>query len=241
MAGPILAANVFVDPARTDALSTVRPRLDRPTPRVEIGLALTGVARSGIDISDGLLADLGHVCTGSRLGAAIEVQAHARAGQGRRSDAVYFLRRELDTYRNSSLHMRIQKNINLASLEGQPAPALDLSEHLGAKPPTAEWGLMLAESRDELRRSWWLAIFPGGAIFLTDGYFNLAILPNHEQQAPNGLYHFGFEVENGEKIVDRLSKVNPNKLPKPRPNGRPYAETRGSDPDGNYFQLMSPM
>ena len=32
--------------------------------------------------------------------------------------------------------------------------------------------------------------------------------------APNGLYHFGFEVENGEKIVERLKKVNPNKLPK---------------------------
>jgi catechol-2,3-dioxygenase len=77
----------------------------------------------------------------------------------------------------------------------------------------------------------------GGAIFLTDGYFNLAILPNHEQQAPNGLYHFGFEVESGEKIVERLKKVNPNKLPKPRPNGRPYAETRGSDPDGNYFDI----
>lgn len=38
---------------------------------------------------------------------------------------------------------------------------------LGAKPPTAEWGLMLAESRDELRRSWWLAVFPGIAIMLT--------------------------------------------------------------------------
>ena len=54
----------------------------------------------------------------------------------------------------------------------------------------------------------------GGAIFLTDGYFNLAILPNHEQNAPNGLYHFGFEVESGEKIVERMKKVNPNKLPK---------------------------
>ena len=38
---------------------------------------------------------------------------------------------------------------------------------LGAKPPTAEWGLMLAESRDELRRSWWLAVFPGIAIMVT--------------------------------------------------------------------------
>src|SRR4030095_8314328 len=61
----------------------------------------------------------------------------------------------------------------------------------------------------------------GGAIFLTDGYFNLAILPNHEQNAPNGLYHFGFEVENGEKIVERIKKVNPKKLPKAGPNGRP--------------------
>jgi hypothetical protein len=77
----------------------------------------------------------------------------------------------------------------------------------------------------------------GGAIYLSDGYFNLAILPNNEQNAPNGLYHFGFEVESGEKIVERMKKINPNKLPKQRPNGRPYAETRGSDPDGNYFDI----
>ena len=44
-------------------------------------------------------------------------------------------------------------------------------------------------------------------------------------------------LESGEKIVERLKKVNPNKLPKARPNGRPYAETRGSDPDGNYFDI----
>jgi catechol-2,3-dioxygenase len=77
----------------------------------------------------------------------------------------------------------------------------------------------------------------GGAIYLSDGYFNLAILPNHEQNAPNGLYHFGFEVESGEKIVERMQKINPKKLPKQRPTGRPYAETRGSDPDGNYFDI----
>ena len=44
-------------------------------------------------------------------------------------------------------------------------------------------------------------------------------------------------VENGEAIVEKMKKINPNKLPKPRPNGRPYAETRGSDPDGNYFDI----
>lgn len=75
----------------------------------------------------------------------------------------------------------------------------------------------------------------GGAVYLTDGYFNLAILPNHDQQSPNGLYHFGFEVESGEKVVERLKKYN--KLPKPRPNGRPYAETRISDIDGNFFDI----
>ena len=77
----------------------------------------------------------------------------------------------------------------------------------------------------------------GGAIFLTDGYFNLAILPNREQQSPNGLYHFGFEVESGEAIVDKMKKLNCAKLPKARPDGRPFTETRASDPDGNYFDI----
>src|ERR1051325_1462633 len=62
----------------------------------------------------------------------------------------------------------------------------------------------------------------GGAVFLTDGYFNLAILPNHEQNSPNGLYHFGFEVENGEAIVEKMKNRHYEKLPKPRPDGRPY-------------------
>jgi catechol-2,3-dioxygenase len=77
----------------------------------------------------------------------------------------------------------------------------------------------------------------GGTIFLTDGYFNLAIIPNKDQNATNGLYHFGFEVEDGEVIAERMRKINPNKVPKGRPDGRPYAETRGSDPDGNYFDI----
>lgn len=77
----------------------------------------------------------------------------------------------------------------------------------------------------------------GGAIYMTDGYINLAILPNHEQNAPNGLYHFGFQVENYDKIVERLTKVDPKKAPKQRPADRIYAETRSSDPDGNLFDI----
>ncbi|MGH7774832.1 MAG: VOC family protein [Candidatus Binatia bacterium] len=77
----------------------------------------------------------------------------------------------------------------------------------------------------------------GGAIFLSDGYFNLAILPNDEQNAPNGLYHFGFHVDSGDEIVEKIKKLNMSRLPKPRPKGRPYAETRASDPDGNFFDI----
>ncbi|MCL5059765.1 MAG: thiamine-phosphate kinase, partial [Candidatus Thermoplasmatota archaeon] len=47
----------------------VLPALYLPTPRVELGIALRGVATSAIDISDGLLGDLGHILERSRVGA----------------------------------------------------------------------------------------------------------------------------------------------------------------------------
>ncbi len=46
-------------------------RLDWPQPRVALGLALRGVARSAIDISDGLIADLGHICERSNVAAVV--------------------------------------------------------------------------------------------------------------------------------------------------------------------------
>lgn len=68
------------------------------------------------------------------LGAAIEVRGQVLAAQGQRDQAVQYLEQELKTYRNTSIRTRIQKNINLLSLEGKPAPALGISKYLGPKP-----------------------------------------------------------------------------------------------------------
>ena len=67
------------------------------------------------------------------LGASIEVQGNVLAARGDRAQAVAFLNRELATYKGTSIHARIQKNINLISLVGKPAPPLAFSPVLGPK------------------------------------------------------------------------------------------------------------
>ncbi len=62
-------------PLSVDAWSAVRERLEAPEPRVALGLALRGVAHAAIDVSDGLLGDLGHVLRRSNVGAAIVIDA----------------------------------------------------------------------------------------------------------------------------------------------------------------------
>lgn len=55
--------------------AALRRRLDRPTPRLETGARIVGLAHACIDISDGLLADLQHVCRASDVGARIDLDA----------------------------------------------------------------------------------------------------------------------------------------------------------------------
>lgn len=57
------------------AAGALKERFYRPEPRVRAGLALGGLASAAIDVSDGLLADLGHICAASGCGATIDVES----------------------------------------------------------------------------------------------------------------------------------------------------------------------
>ena len=71
-------------------------------------------------------------------GAAIEVHAQVLVARGERPEAIDYLQSQLKQFASTSLPERIRKNINLLSLEGKPAPPLDLSaaQWLGAQPPS---------------------------------------------------------------------------------------------------------
>ena len=68
------------------------------------------------------------------LGAALEVQAQVLAARGQRAQAIAVLQTALHNYGNTSIHPRLQKNLNLLSFEGRPAPALRSDRFLGSKP-----------------------------------------------------------------------------------------------------------
>jgi len=62
-----------------EAFEAVRTRMELPAPRVALGLALRGIASSAIDVSDGLVGDLGHVMARSGVGATIDADALPRS------------------------------------------------------------------------------------------------------------------------------------------------------------------
>jgi thiamine-monophosphate kinase len=75
-----------------DHLAAVRRlarRQRRPTPRLALGQALAGLATAAIDVSDGLVQDLGHLCRASGVGASLRLAelplspAYRRATAGR--------------------------------------------------------------------------------------------------------------------------------------------------------------
>ncbi|MEP7272345.1 MAG: TlpA disulfide reductase family protein [Acidobacteriota bacterium] len=70
----------------------------------------------------------------SPLGAAIEVEGKLLAVREGRGSAVRFLETEFAHATDLGLRTRIRKNINLLSLEGQPAPELNIANFVGSEP-----------------------------------------------------------------------------------------------------------
>src|SRR5258706_11571167 len=62
-----------------NGLDAVRVAMEEPQPRVDLGVALRGIATSAIDVSDGLLGDLGHVLHRSCVGATVEADSMPRS------------------------------------------------------------------------------------------------------------------------------------------------------------------
>lgn len=74
------------------------------------------------------------------LGTAYEVQAELLYRSHKRAEALQLLRSALRTWRGTSLEDRLQKNINLLTLEGRPVPLIRETQWIGAKPaPESAW------------------------------------------------------------------------------------------------------
>jgi thiol-disulfide isomerase/thioredoxin len=69
------------------------------------------------------------------LGAAYEVESQVLAAQGQKTQAVALLRSALQTYGNTSIRARLQKNLNLISFQGKIAPVLKSEQSLGGTLP----------------------------------------------------------------------------------------------------------
>ncbi len=75
------------------------------------------------------------------------------------------------------------------------------------------------------------------AIYMTDGYLNLAILTRTLQgESTPGINHFGFQIDDLETTRQTLMDHQPDD-PKKRPSNRLYAEHRGADLEGNLFDF----
>ena len=73
------------------------------------------------------------------------------------------------------------------------------------------------------------------SIFVSDGYFNLALLYQRKEE-PMGLNHFGFHVRSNEEMQNRAEKAGVRRDAK-RPDRIPFAEYRVHDPEGNGVDI----
>ena len=89
VSGTIGGAALALKQLQAGKIVLERHLLDRPQPRVSLGRSLTGYASACIDVSDGVLADLGHILSASGCGARLEIEKlpHTRALAGLEDEA----------------------------------------------------------------------------------------------------------------------------------------------------------
>ena len=78
-----------------------------------------------------------------------------------------------------------------------------------------------------------------GAVWMTDGYMDIALLKRRSELPPEGLHHFGVTIDPEEKegVYRRLKECDAWVM-KPPP-GRPYVEDAAKDADGNKFDIST--
>jgi catechol 2,3-dioxygenase-like lactoylglutathione lyase family enzyme len=78
---------------------------------------------------------------------------------------------------------------------------------------------------------------PRGAIYLSDGYINVALLIPRSHSISKGLHHFGFQVDSVEATQKWLREVKGDiEIQEPLP-GVAFAEYKVKDPEGNTFDI----
>lgn len=77
----------------------------------------------------------------------------------------------------------------------------------------------------------------GHAVWLTDGYLELALINPEKRDSPRGIHHFGFTLDPGERegVYHRMKERGVE--PQPARRDRPYIEDAVFDPDGNKFDI----
>lgn len=149
----VRAASAVGDGAAAAALVDRARAADGPTPTVLVAQSWVGrgalaagdldtaeaVGRRTYEESRALLQTRGlddDAVLPLALGASIELLANVAVARGARSEALAYLHREFETWADTSMAMRLQKNINLLSLTGTPAPPLAAEESIGERPLT---------------------------------------------------------------------------------------------------------
>src|SRR3954467_3741633 len=75
-----------------------------------------------------------------------------------------------------------------------------------------------------------------GAISVGDGYLGMTLIPRRGGRKA-GLDHFGIEVQDLDKVRDKVANKYPDIEIVKRPGNRPFASYSAHDPAGNYFDL----